>query len=355
MLSLQKFFIILVFITSPLLTKADAILGQFMPYYFFDELTYIETTQEKLLNTTNAEEVFSFDYVLQDEIFASVYATQTQGETYNRHINVFRRSEGFALVEIETIDVEQYTFLLSKYMDINNEESYVLAFSLEFFNGQLELHSHWSPNQINTIHRLYNYEIVFYNREDVLLFLPLMINKIQDITDLNMVTDDFICPKLYVSEYEFINDELQLTMHNEIGEEWIVLNNEDVALEIQLDEELTCNVSIPWEGSLAAMIQIENVIDFQEDLLFVTVNNRTTSTIELEDFHFDIFPNPTTDYINIRANGSIQLVDIMGRIIYSIPIVHGEIQLDVSNLPRNQYFLLHTHKSQTETKEVIVM
>lgn len=355
MQSLQKFFIILIFITIPFLIKADPILTQFMPYYFFDNLSYIETTQEELLITTNADKVFSFDYVVEDEIFASVYATQTQGEAFDHHINVYRRSEGYQLIDVESINVEEYTFLISKYLDNDDKESYVLAFSLEFVNGDLDLHSHWSPNQINTVHRLYNYEIVFSDRDDLLLFIPLMLNKIKDIIDLNQIEENLICPKLYVSKYEYINNNLVFTIHNELGEEWIDITANNLDLEILIDGQLNCTILFPWEAERGTLMGINNSVDYQEDLLFVEAINITSGTIEQELFELEIYPNPTSDFINIKAKGSIQLVDIMGKTIYANPNVKGQVTIDVSALPKKQYFLINSRNSKIETKEVIVI
>lgn len=351
-----KLIIISIFLLgNPLCLKADAILGQFMPYYFFENLSYIETTQDKLLSTTNAEKVFSFDYVLNEEIFASVLATQTEGQSFNHHINVYRRSQGYALVDIETVDIEEYTFLLSKYLDTNEEDSYVVAFSMEYVNGELDLHSHWSPNQINTIHTLYNYEIVFSDRDDAIFFIPLMIKKIKESTDLNMVSEDLVCPKLYVSRYDYLDDKLQFTIHNELGNEWIDVVAEDLNFDVLLEEDIKCEVSFPWDKDKGVIMEIHNTADYQDDLLYISENRLTTFTIDHEDFDFEIFPNPSTDYINVKANGCIQLVDHNGHTIYSIADVQGQIRLDLSNLASGPYYLIFTNNSKKITKKVIVI
>jgi len=63
-----------------------------------------------------------------------------------------------------------------------------------------------------------------------------------------------------------------------------------------------------------------------------------------------IFPNPTTDYINIRTDGyesesgqrSYQLYDLQGRLLQQDAISQNEMQIDVTNL-RAAIYLLQVH------------
>jgi hypothetical protein len=69
------------------------------------------------------------------------------------------------------------------------------------------------------------------------------------------------------------------------------------------------------------------------------------STAEIDDKNFKVFPNPTSDELNIQFDSlilSIEIVDIAGRIILAIQPNTGTAQVNVNGLPEGLYFLTAT-------------
>lgn len=92
--------------------------------------------------------------------------------------------------------------------------------------------------------------------------------------------------------------------------------------------------------------------------------NETVTSIEYRDFNltaginelelaFDVYPNPTTEFINISnnvQNSTYSIVDINGKVVLN-GIIHGKI--DVSSLSQGVYELVITSNNQIGKKSFI--
>ncbi|MES2410276.1 MAG: peptide-N-glycosidase F-related protein [Bacteroidota bacterium] len=83
------------------------------------------------------------------------------------------------------------------------------------------------------------------------------------------------------------------------------------------------------------------------------------STLGLNDFNtysYDIYPNPTVDIINVRASEiiqSYQLVDVLGKVLFSKEHNATNLRLDVSNQPKGVYFLKMSFDKGTNTEKIV--
>lgn len=88
----------------------------------------------------------------------------------------------------------------------------------------------------------------------------------------------------------------------------------------------------------------------------------SSSTISVEDFEnenrFNIYPNPTTDYVMIEANVSgektIQLTDINGSIVSTSVMSGSEIKLDLVGLAKGTYVLSIITENNRFNKQVVI-
>ena|SRR6218665_92703 len=82
-------------------------------------------------------------------------------------------------------------------------------------------------------------------------------------------------------------------------------------------------------------------------------------TLGLEDFNmysYDIFPNPTVDFINVEATEvikSFQLTDIQGRILLSNTYNQTNLKVDISNQPKGIYFLKMNFDKGSNSEKII--
>ena len=86
------------------------------------------------------------------------------------------------------------------------------------------------------------------------------------------------------------------------------------------------------------------------------------SPVGIENFYtnneFHIFPNPTSEQINIRfkklEKRTIQLIDILGNEILNFETSEVQFQLDVSNYPKGIYLVKVTSAEGSSSQKIIV-
>lgn len=85
-----------------------------------------------------------------------------------------------------------------------------------------------------------------------------------------------------------------------------------------------------------------NVLSFQY-VHFTVVNPTTTGINDVSDITFSVFPNPTTDFLNISTSDNIESVkvfDMNGRLVISDTYNTSNVKLDVMNLTNGYYTVL---------------
>ncbi len=88
--------------------------------------------------------------------------------------------------------------------------------------------------------------------------------------------------------------------------------------------------------------------------LWVTVGPDTTETPEITEEQ-QLFPNPTSDFVSIKAQSlrQVTVTDITGKRLISIAADHNELRLDLSSLPAGIYFVTTLSAQGSTTQKLI--
>lgn len=117
---------------------------------------------------------------------------------------------------------------------------------------------------------------------------------------------------------------------------------------------------IAEDGTVSGNIWSEyqyDVLSLEEFEEVILTNCPPTNTVELsiEDAEIELFPQPATDYLNIRLSAfeqcQISLYDIQG---HKIQNVTGTT-LDIADLAQGVYFLRFEHKGKSQVKRFVKM
>jgi len=76
---------------------------------------------------------------------------------------------------------------------------------------------------------------------------------------------------------------------------------------------------------------------------FTVVNPSTTGVEDLSDVTFSVFPNPTSDFLNVSTSDNIESVkvfDMNGRLVLSNTYNTSNVKLDVMSLTNGYYTVL---------------
>lgn len=74
-------------------------------------------------------------------------------------------------------------------------------------------------------------------------------------------------------------------------------------------------------------------------------NPNSRITDNAATFHFNVYPNPATDYVNVRINQTsflkfkMMLVDETGKLIRNVELTDSETQIDFTQLAAGKYFI----------------
>jgi hypothetical protein len=115
-------------------------------------------------------------------------------------------------------------------------------------------------------------------------------------------------------------------------------------------------------------VTVFNALDFDEDTVVVEVGvNCDEDSIddEPQDFGFDIFPNPASNFVNIRLSGSdilthVYLYDMTGQLIYSTRISNESMsnssitKINIQDLQSGIYYIKLVDINRELTKKLIV-
>jgi hypothetical protein len=90
--------------------------------------------------------------------------------------------------------------------------------------------------------------------------------------------------------------------------------------------------------------------------LYLQGNNNTLGQEDINMYSYDIFPNPTTDFINVKATEvikSFKLTDIQGKVLFSNTHNQTDLKVDISNQSKGIYFLTMDFDKGSNTEKII--
>jgi len=85
-----------------------------------------------------------------------------------------------------------------------------------------------------------------------------------------------------------------------------------------------------------------------------------TGIEDIQNTHFDLFPNPTKGIVNINISemmkdSKIQMVDVLGQVVFRTRIsIAGNHQLDLNHLSSGQYIIIMSNENYSATKLLVL-
>jgi hypothetical protein len=185
----------------------------------------IESSPADLIAITNATELFSVDYIRDNETIAVILATKTENGVYEHTKFICDRLLGAELLSVSTIEIREQTFIKSIIKNVDGTKEFVLSFSGKLKNNDenFGIESHWNIDRYETNATFYNFQI-WTNRIDDLLTLGEetleLFNTQKTIIDYNNSTP----PPVFVKKGKYRNGALELELVNVNGSQNIVVD-----------------------------------------------------------------------------------------------------------------------------------
>lgn len=96
-------------------------------------------------------------------------------------------------------------------------------------------------------------------------------------------------------------------------------------------------------GTMDILVSTGMVGNYMQYVHFTVVNPSTTGVEDLSDVTFSVFPNPTSDFLNVSTSDnieSIKVFDMNGRLVLSDTYNTSSVKLDVMSLTNGFYTVL---------------
>jgi hypothetical protein len=234
--------------------------------------TAIESSPVDLIAITNATELYSVDYIKDNETKAVVLATKTENGVYEHTKFICDRLLGAELLSVSTIELveadeaddnsEGVHFIKSIIKNIDGSKEFVLSFSGKLINNNdnFEIDSHWNIDKYEANATYYNFQIWSNTIDDLynLAFESLALFEVQKpITGYSTSTP----PPVFVKKGSYKNGALDLELINVSGSESILVTGGFKRTETSVTEDLSLNVDLE-EGYLVPLtIDTGNIFD----------------------------------------------------------------------------------------------
>ena len=188
----------------------------------------VESSALDLIEITNATELYSLDYVKNEETVAVILATKTENGVYEHTKFICDRLLGAELLSVSTIELlqeeseegegsqeEGIHFIKSIIKNSNGTKEFVLSFSGRLINNEanFEIDSHWNIDKYEAGATYYNFQI-WTNSVDDLLALGREAIALFEIQRPISNYETSTPPPLFVKKGEYVNGALELELIN---------------------------------------------------------------------------------------------------------------------------------------------
>ncbi|MFY9243461.1 MAG: T9SS type A sorting domain-containing protein [Polaribacter sp.] len=266
----------------------------------------IESSPSDLINITNATELFSVDYVRDNNTIAVILATKTENGVYEHTKYICDRLLGSELLAVSTIIIKEQTFIKSIIKNVDGSKEFVLSFSGKISNdNNFEIESHWNIDKYEKNATFYNFQI-WTNQIDDLITLGEealeLFNAQRTISSYNNSSP----PPVFVKKGRYINGALELEIINTNRSQSIVFDAGFKRTETSATEY--SNSTIELNGNYISKLVVNTGNIFDIGFRLEGNNNQTPDDLFMSDGPWgvdDSSDGTTLDAFNITQNDNI--------------------------------------------------
>ncbi|WP_142784571.1 DUF6923 family protein [Changchengzhania lutea] len=231
-------------------------LSDFIPFGTIGEDNVIESSPTDLINITNATNVYSVDYMRNNEAVASILLLQTDKGVYEHTKYICDRLLGAELISVSTIEISEQKFIKALIRNIDGSLEFVLSLSAKPTNGDTNfgIESHWNLDKYEKGVPYYNFQIWSSSLDDLLRLgeeVVSLLNVQKPITSYNNSTP----PTVFVRKGKYHNGKLDLQIVNTNRSEGVVFDGGLRATETNGVEYVSTHIDL--EGNYISNLEVE--------------------------------------------------------------------------------------------------
>ncbi|MFC2127162.1 DUF6923 family protein [Bacteroidota bacterium] len=252
-----------------------------IPLSVLPETTAIESSPADLIAMTNATELFSVDYMKNNETVAVVLASVTEEGVYEHTKYICDRLLGSELLAVSTIEINEVTFIKSIIKNVDGSIEFVLSFSgrLNALETAFEIDSHWNIDKYIENEKYYNFQI-WTNKIDDLVLLGEEVLSLFEAQHPISAYNNSAPPPVFVKKGKYVNGTIELELVNTNSSNKIQFDagfkrtetseTESISEEIALEPGYITNMTLATGALFDIGFRIQNDTGETSDDLFMS-------------------------------------------------------------------------------------
>ena len=189
-------------------------LSSLVPLGVIGESRTIESSPEDLLALTNASDIFTVDYLLENETIGALMVIKTENKVYEHSKFICDRFLGAELLSVSKIQLREKDFIKSVIKQSDGTIEFALTFSARVnTNNTFVLESHWNIDKFAPNVGYYNFQIWSNSLDDVVKLGEEVLN----LLDGNAPITEYIAsnpPPVFVRTARYRNGRVQMEIVN---------------------------------------------------------------------------------------------------------------------------------------------
>ncbi|KAA5822334.1 T9SS type A sorting domain-containing protein [Algibacter amylolyticus] len=237
-------------------------LSDFMPLEVINEDAVIESSPSDLIGITNATEVYSVDYMKNDDAIASILLLKTDKGVYEHTKYICDRLLGAQLISVSTIEINEQQFIKSLIRNIDGSLEFVLSLSAKSINNNANfaIESHWNLDKYESNVGFYNFQIWSNNLDDLVKLgeeVVRLLDVQQPVTSYNNSTP----PTVFVRTGTYKNGKLNLQVVNTNRSETVAFDGGLRATETETVEDVSTTINLTGDYISNIEVDAGNLFD----------------------------------------------------------------------------------------------
>jgi len=231
-------------------------LSDFIPLEVINEEAVIESSPKDLLAITNATDVYSVDYIRNNDAVASILLLKTNNGVYEHTKYICDRLLGAQLISVSTIEINEQPFTKSLIRTPDGALEFVLSFSAKSINNDMNfgIESHWNLDKYESNVGFYNFQI-WSNSLDDLLRLGEEVVRLLDVQKPVISYNNSTPPTVFVRSGTYKNGMLDLQIVNTNRSEVIAFDGGLRTTETHTVEHVASTINL--NGDYISHVQVE--------------------------------------------------------------------------------------------------
>jgi hypothetical protein len=274
------------------------LLKDIMPSKIVDSgyINYISTASD-ITSITNAVDVVSVDFTINNECRAVAFATKTLNQMYDHSKAVCDRLKGAELIGIENFTLREFNFVRYTLLQPNGHIEYTTSFSIGMKNGRnsFSFQSNWLNKDYIPEEILYNIQVwsaTPYLSVDITMEILNKLNKIMPVQAIYQGTE---LPRSYIIAGKREGKNINLNINNNTNSTIGYLQIE----ERQSEKSLTTTtrkvpVFVTANGKSTTSIPVN---DSYESTISLYLNNKLQDVVFMADGSWNIDYNKNTTVV----------------------------------------------------------